>query len=41
MTVEDLINQLDGAGLVITDEDDIRAELAKLGIDPKTEIPTK
>ena len=31
MTINDLLEELDGAGLVITDDELIEAELAKMG----------
>lgn len=41
MTIKELLQELDGAGLIITDDDIIDEALEEMGIDGNTEIPEK
>ena len=38
MTISDLLDILDGAGLVVTDDDELEAELSKNGLTLGTDI---
>ena len=39
MNLIDLLNELEGAGLIITDMEEVESELGRLGVDSEMAIP--